>query len=41
MKKYSTQILKSDTSGGDMNEKVEHWLYYFEKFRKKYTNIPS
>ena len=27
MKHYLTKILKSDTSSGDMNEKVYHWLY--------------
>ena len=29
MKHYSTHILKSDTSTGDMNEKVDHSLYSF------------
>ena len=36
MKNYLTHILKSDSSSGDINEKVEHWLVYFEKFAKKY-----
>ena len=36
MKYYLTQILKSDTLSGDMNEKVDHWLDSFEKFHKKY-----
>ena len=36
MKQYSTHILKSDTSSGDMNEKVNRWLYLFENFHKKY-----
>ena len=41
MKQYSAQILKSDNSSGDMNEKVDHWLYYFVKFHKKYIIMPS
>ena len=36
MKQYPNHILKSDTSSGDMNEKVDHWLDYFENFHKKY-----
>ena len=40
MKHYFTNILKSDTSSGDMNEKVDHWLYSFEKFHKKYIILP-
>ena len=31
-----TNILKIDTSSGDMNEKVDHWLDSFEKSDKKY-----
>ena len=41
MKQYSNLTLKSDTSSGDMNEEVDHWLYYFEKIHKKYIIIPS
>ena len=41
MKHYFTPILKSDTSSGDMNEKVYHWLDSFEKFHKKYIIMPS
>ena len=41
MKQYSTHILKSDTPSSDMNEKVDHWLDSFEKFHKKYINMPS
>ena len=41
MKQYSTHILKSDTSSGNMNEKVDHWLDFFEKFHKKYIIMPS
>ena len=40
MKHYLTNILKSDTSSGDMNEKVYHWLYSFGKFHKKYIIMP-
>ena len=41
MKKYSIPILKSDTSIGDMNEKVDNWLDYFENIHKKYIIMPS
>ena len=41
MKKYSTYILKGDTSSGDMNEKVDHSLDFFENSHKKYIIIPS
>ena len=41
MKHYLTYILKSDTSSGDMNEKVDHWLDSFEKFHKQYIIMPS
>ena len=41
MKHYLTNILKVETSSGDMNEKVEHWLDSFEKFHKNYIIIPS
>ena len=41
MKHYLNHILKSDTSSGDMNEKVDHWLDSFEKFYKKYIIMPS
>ena len=40
MKNYLTKILKSDTSSGDMNEKVDHWLDSFEKIHKKYIIMP-
>ena len=40
MKHYLTKILKSDTSSGDINEKVYHWLYSFGKFHKKYIIMP-
>ena len=41
MKQYLTNILKSDTSGSDINENVDHWLDSFEKFHKKYIIMPS
>ena len=41
MKHYLTHILKSDTSSGDMNEKVENCLNYFEECHKKYIIMPS
>ena len=41
MKQYSTHILKSDTSIGDMNEKVHHWLDFLEIFHKKSIIMPS
>ena len=41
MKHYLTHIFKSDTSSGDMNKKVDHWLDSFEKFHKKYIIMPS
>ena len=40
-KNYLTHVLKNDTSSGDMDEKVDHWLDYFEKFHKKYIIMPS
>ena len=40
MKHYLTNILKIDTSSGDMNEKVDHWLDSFEIFHKKYIIMP-
>ena len=40
MKHYLTKILKRDTSSGDINEKVDHWLDSFEKFHKKYIIMP-
>ena len=39
--KYSTHILKIYTSNGDMNEKVDNCLDWFEKFHKKYIILPS
>ena len=41
MKVYLSHVLKNDTSGGDMDEKVDHWFYSFEKFHKKYILMPS
>ena len=41
MKDYLTHVLKYDTSGGDINEKVDNWLDYFENFHKKYIIMPS
>ena len=41
MKQYLTHILKSDTSSGDMNGKVDHWFYSFGNFHKKYIIMPS
>ena len=41
MKHYLNHILKSDTSSGDMNEKVDHWLDSFEIFHKNYITMPS
>ena len=43
-KRYETisdPHIKIDTSSGDMNEKVDHWLDFFEKFHKKYIIMPS
>ena len=41
MKQWSNHILKSDTSSGDINEKVDHWLDSFEKFHKKHIIMPT
>ena len=41
MKHYFTHILKSNTSIGDMNGKLDHWLDSFEIFHKKYIIMPS
>ena len=41
MKYYWTHVLKNDTSSGDMDKKVNHWLDFFEKFHKKYIIMPS
>ena len=41
MKDYLTHIIKSDTSSGDMNENVYHWLDSFEKFHNRYIIMPS
>ena len=41
MKHYLTHILKSDTSRGDVNKKVDHLLYSFEKFHNKYIIMPQ
>ena len=34
MRQYFTNILRYYTSSDDMNEKIYHWLYYFETFHK-------
>ena len=39
-KQYFTHISKIDTSSGDMNEKVDHWLDSFENFHKKCIIMP-
>ena len=39
-KDYLTHVLKNDTSSGDMDEKVDHWLDPFEKSHKKYIIMP-
>ena len=41
MKDYLTHVLKNDTSSGDMDEKLDHWLDCLEKFHKKYIIMPS
>ena len=41
MEHYLTHILRSDTSSGDMTEKVDHWLDSFENFHTKYIIMPS
>ena len=41
MKQYLTHTLKRVTSSADTNEKVDHWLDYFEKFYKKNIIMPS
>ena len=33
--------IKNDTSSGDMDERVDHWLDSFEKFHNKYIIMPS
>ena len=33
--------LKNDTSSGDMDEMVDHWLDSFEKFHNNYIIMPS
>ena len=40
MRDYLTHVFKNDTSSGDMDEKVDHWLGSFEKFHKKYIIMP-
>ena len=40
MNHYMANILKIGTSSGDMNDKVDHWLDFFEKFHKKYIIMP-
>ena len=41
MKYYLTHVLNNYTSCGDMNEKIDDWLDYYEKFHKKYIIMPS
>ena len=41
IKDYWTHRLKNDTSSGDMNKIVYHWLDSFEKFHKKFIIMPS
>ena len=38
---YCTHELKNDTSSGDMDENVDHWLDSFEKFHNTYIIMPS
>ena len=43
-KRYETLFdshIKSDTSSGDMNEKVDHWLDSLENLHKNYIIMPS
>ena len=40
MKHYLTHILKSNTSSGDMNEKVYHWFDYLENSHNNYIIMP-
>ena len=41
IKDYWTHVLKNDTSIGDIDEMVDHYLDSFEKFHKKYIIMPS
>ena len=41
IKDYWIHVLKNDTSSGDLDEKVDHWLDSFENFHKKYIIMPS
>ena len=41
IKDYWTHLFKNDTSSGDMDEMVDHWLDSFETFHKKYINMHS
>ena len=41
MKDDWTHVLKNYTSSGDMDENVDHWFDFFEKFHKKYSIMPS
>ena len=41
VKDYLTHVFKNDTSSGDMDKKVDHWLDSFENFYKKYIIMPS
>ena len=41
MRKYLTNILRCDTSSDNMKEKIDLWLYSFEKFHKTFIIIPT
>ena len=41
IKDYRTRVLKNDTTSGDVDEMVYHWLVSFEKFHKQYIIMPS
>ena len=41
IKDYWNHVFKNDTSSGDMEKMVDHWLVFFEKFHKKYIIMPS
>ena len=41
MKQYLTNIQKSNTSSDIMEEKVDHWLDFFQKYHKNYTIMPT
>ena len=41
IKYYWTHVFKNNTSSGNMDEMVDHWMDFFEKFHKKYIIMPS